>query len=409
MLQATTSAPGEYFEGHLERIHRFNGLKTRRATYQWLVALADANTGGAWRENPAVRLSLLAAFENVPLLDYCLEHTALQYQVFCRSLSRWSLDAMSVKPILRKAKGNRDSVFMCQECARADKGKAGPGYPYIRVKHQIPGVSWCVDHFQPLLTCDVAAQPLGCEPSCILQDVTPLMRRFAEISVAMLVPSSTIETNTFRRLLRFPAESLGLKQRKNKANDAREFLSCRIQGKVDGSWLEDLFPGYRRRTKSEAFWPIDGPLWGMPNSAAAHALSLAYVFETTKDALNCIEEMRTSKRVVSGLNLLDDDEVYAAYVHNHGNLRRMSDQLGWKRSALSHLSTKGLPSLHRNSLIAPAIRDVLYKRTSVKVAARRHQVSLDKLTDLLKRGGDRLLAAIQEIDHQTELAHLNMH
>jgi hypothetical protein len=136
----------------------------------------------------------------------------------------------------------------------------------------------------------------------------------------------------------------------------------------------------------------------MPNSAAAHALTLAYIFPTSKAALRCAQDMRSYSR--EPFNILEKEEVYRSFVRHKGNLKAVARELGWNPSVLSHTSTFVLPSMHRNSLIAPAIRDVIHSNVSLEEAALRHRVSADKLGYLLNRGGDLLRAAIKEIDRR---------
>lgn len=397
MLHPTPAQPGEYFVGHLERIHLVNGLWSRTDTYHCLTLVADANTDRAWRTHPAVRLSLLAAFQGVDIDAYCKEHTYLQYRLLFLTGEQICLENNGnsrVLPTLKWQTGHDGKVYLCPMCLLSDKRRAGA--PYLRAVHHLPGVYWCVIHFAALIESHLSAKPV--EPQIPLLDiatVTPVMKRFAEISASMLKERQTIALRVFRHFVREPASNLGIRMSKKRL-DGGQFMSAVIAEHADQGWLQKLFPGYSNLRNGKPFTAIDGPLLGDRGAPAAFALTLAYLFPTAKEAIKCIDEM--TRHSEDPFNVLENEEVYRSFVRNRGNLSALTHELGWSRSTFSFIGTRVLPSMHPNSRIGLAIRDVMYRDLSEEEAATNRKVKVRNLSYLLQRGGDLLRAAIKEMD-----------
>ena len=184
----------------------------------------------------------------------------------------------------------RPRAYMCAACVGGDISRRG--YSYWRRAHQLPGVHWCEQHGDPLISTQ-APEAFDQMPSSWRASATPGPRELANRSnrvvdrfVAnvrwMLAGGRSWPVETVRAGLLAKAEDFQLRLA---PPGNKPLLSDLAVAALPLSLIDELVPGASRKERGKYLSAIDGALAGSGGTPVSVAIALTLLFETAEEAM----------------------------------------------------------------------------------------------------------------------------
>lgn len=289
-LDKTRPLTDELAAGHLGRFQMLGDLTTRAATLRRLRSLRTRSVPTKKQDGALLVLADTCGIEREA---YVRSHSLLPFLCFINRNARvqssngfWEHTVISLVGL----RSPRPRAYICATCVRDDVSRRG--YSYWRRAHQLPGVHWCEQHGDPLLSTQALEafdqMPSSCMASAtpgpkeLVHRANPMVDRFVAIVRWMLAGGRSWPIETVRAGLLAKAEDLQLRLA---PPGNRPVLSDLAIAALPLPLIEELVPGASQKERGKYLSAIDGALASSGGTPVSVAIALTILFDTTEEAM----------------------------------------------------------------------------------------------------------------------------
>lgn len=279
--------------------HLHEHLAWLRANLSGVQELTDA----------APHLDLLARSSGLSTVAYARDHSLMATFITAAPIDQCHTYGSEEMTERRKQLGMRVPkkwAVVCHACIEQDL--ATVRFSWFHRSHQIAGLDWCPEH-RIALHQVMSDQPFEQLPhnwrDAALISESPMsphqwpenefIRRYVDLSVAILQRERPVFCNTLNQLISEQAKAINVGKHKSKI---KSFLSDLILDLAGEDWLFKSFPNYSVKTKRLSLSAMDCILMQRQSapSGSNYILALAAIFDTTESALKAISLASVDRR-----------------------------------------------------------------------------------------------------------------
>ncbi|AMO93197.1 tniQ family protein [Collimonas fungivorans] len=306
--------PDELDRSYLGRLMRANGLPSVAAVINLLTQCS--NVAKALRRETC-HLDHLSSAANMELTQFVQRHTIIPlHRSFTSCLFNVAHGSTQVRSTVRKTgmRSARFGAYLCSDCIRLDLESYGMSY--WRRHHQLPGVTMCSKHLQPLRYVNngeaflnapsrfITDSKMVSEEWAALSQQHPYIQQFLVMSLALLERERPFDLNAVRALLRRKAGFRDRRSRARAARPARPLLSDQVLAKFPHDWLCTILPVFIDKVPGVELEKMDDVFSssGLPFSATPYILACCVLFASADEALLALKKQPERRSLPQSLN-----------------------------------------------------------------------------------------------------------
>lgn len=407
------SAPleDELLQGWLGRIRSLNCLNSQKAAIALLQKMAREQDASSDSHADLIHCAasvLHASYEHI-----LNEHTLAPFFLSLKDLKTSKLGTKS--PRHKQARERQVRIQLpnkapcyCAQCVREDI--ANTGYSYWRRQHQLPGMLWCQKHGDQLMIARSMQAFDHCPHEVMNSYVDPrvsgcsdeqrsILDKYCRMVSEVLAQAPVIDSAAASEVLGNRARMAHLRISKV---GTRKTVSRRLHEVFPLWWLEEVFSRVHWG-KNEFISTIDGICSPKATRYTASSLSLvaALLYDRVEEAVADLMAPQRAPRRDLGFNFWASSEMLEAYVTHRGVVSRIAERFSVSpTTAKAGLMKQGLPSFGKGGTEMAAAHMFLHGMPFAQ-ACERYDVSAERLEAILRIGGSRLKAALDEMLQST--------
>lgn len=346
-LTVAKPLPNEISIGYAGRVAALNGYPSVNAL---MVALGSDRS-------VIMNQQALAQLAGMSVDDYVMSHTLIPYNAFvvANAAAYEGNSLRRFEHLLKRRDPSMTSIPRhCPACVREDLSFWG--HAYWRRDHQLVGQWQCATHGAPLVVMpeaqltsmppQIPAGHSNCFRSTEVDN--PFVRRFEDISIALLQRRKSVTTRQMVHLLSRRARQRNIARSRSGTGESFGALASRV---LPNEWLADLLDNKTGRDTQFKLRNLDYVLRRTARCwPFAYVLGMALLFDSTDDALNALGELDSEQpQAIRSKRRLDEcfwsrPEVDRAYIECRGSQPAVGRRLNVDtRDAIAGLEHRGLP------------------------------------------------------------------